>query len=105
MEDLIKKLIQVDEDARQKVADAEKARADVVNLLLEKKQELTNQAEAKFDKDLAQAQQNEQQRIDNAFSEDNLKVSNQKIIDKLEKNYNENCEQWVQGIINNVVGE
>ncbi|MFI3141312.1 MAG: hypothetical protein R3Y27_03265 [Clostridia bacterium] len=105
MEDLIKKLIKVDEDARQKVVDAEKARADVVNLLLEKKQELTSQAVAKFDKDLAQAQQNEQQRIDNAFSEDNLKVSNQKIIDKLEKNYNENCEQWVQGIINNVVGE
>lgn len=104
MEDLIKKLIKVDEDARKQVEDAEKARADVMNLLEAKRFELVKKAQEKFDNDLSEAEAKEQERIDNAFSEENLKANNQKVIDKLEKNYNENCDIWVKTIVQNVMG-
>lgn len=102
MEELLKKLIELDRLARESVAGAEQARADVLYELDEKKLRLKQKKEAECAAALESERKKQSEILQKAQKD--ISDSCKRKIDALNERYNEKHGEWTEMIFKNVIG-
>lgn len=103
MEDLIKKLLEVDSAAREKVSSAEKERAGLASDLEQKKKSMHDELEKNFARELEKKKKQAQEIIENDYSPEKTAQSNKAITDRLDALYEENKDEWVRMLVERVI--
>ncbi len=101
MEDMVKKIVEIDEHARKLNADTEKEILDSVNKIQKLKEELFYEYSHKAKEKLEIARQEEQEAAVNAMKEVDRKYRDD--MRNMEMNYRNNGDNWVEAIFNRVI--
>lgn len=101
MDDLIKKLIEVDKTARKSVENAAASRVAAVKELDEKKQKLREDNDREF---LLQAEKmKEEASLELEKAEKAIAEKENTVAAGLSAVYRENCDRWVENAVNNII--
>ncbi len=97
MDTLIKQLVQVDKLARQRVSKAKKQRAGALEQLDRDKSEVRVELEAAYQEFVAEQEElcREKQKLASA----EVEASHARVIEALNKAYEENRDVWVNGVV------
>ena len=97
MDTLIKQLVQVDKLARQRVSKAKKQRAGALEQLDRDKSEVRAELEAAYQEFVAEQEElcQEQQKL----ASEKVEASHARVIEALNKAYEENRDAWVNGVV------
>ncbi|MDO4380056.1 MAG: hypothetical protein Q4D20_04195 [Clostridia bacterium] len=102
MDDLIKKLIEVDKTARKSVENAAASRVAAVKELDEKKQKLREENDREF---LLQSEKMKKDSLAELESaEKAIAEKENAAAEELSAVYKENCERWVSEAVQNIIG-
>ncbi|MGN0468997.1 MAG: hypothetical protein ACI4GY_09760 [Acutalibacteraceae bacterium] len=100
MEELLGKLIEVDKNARKRVAKAKKANARVLEELESKKQELKASGEEKFSKELEKEKENQSEILKEAS--ERIDADCRKTVSQMDNLFAAEGEKWIQKIVSAV---
>lgn len=101
MDDLIRKLVEVDRTARKSVENAAGARVAAVRELDEKKQKLREQNESEF---LAQSEKmNREALLELEETEKAIAEKEKEVASRLCAVFEENCDRWVNEAVENII--
>lgn len=100
MEDILKKLIDIDKNARAQVKSANEASAAAVEEFDRKKQKLKEENEVKFASMLEKEKQKQKATLESVEKE--IEQTRLRIIGEFNSLYDEKGEQWVSSIVENV---
>lgn len=100
MKDILKKLIDIDKNARAQVKNANEASVSAIEEFERKKQRLKEKNEAEFAEMLELEKQKQRAQLQQV--EKDIEQTHMHIIDEFDSLYNENGEQWVTSIVENV---
>ena len=102
MEDMIQKIVEMDQKARDMTAEAQKSKVDYEQNVIVAKEKIKNDL---LERALARIKINEQAERKNAEKQlEQIKKKNAVIAQNLEKRYTENGDAWVDEIVSRVIG-
>ena len=101
MEDLLNKLIEVDRNARDRVAKANEASAKALEEFDKKKQKLKEENELKFTSLLEK--ERKKQKLSLEKVEKDIEQTRNRLIDRFNELYEKNGDRWVDEIVENVI--
>ncbi len=103
MTDLLKEIIDVDKAARERVAAAQKERSEAYVAVSSQREALIAEEKQKA---LAQAEEiSRENRAAARAALETVREKNKAILDKMNRQYAENKERWVAGIVDGVLSE
>lgn len=102
MDELIKKLIEVDKTARKSVENAAQSRVDAVRELDEKKQQLQRENEHEFAEKAEKMKSDAASELEKA--EKTIAEKEKAVAERLTKVFEECCEQWVDEAVEGITG-
>lgn len=102
MEDIIKKLLEVDKNARMKVADAKAKKADVMSEIEAKRAEMKKSSEQEFATRSQQIRQQAYEEFEKEYSQQKVDEKRKKATDELQELYNKNRDRWVREIFERI---
>lgn len=103
MEDMIQKIVEMDKKARDITAEAQKSKIDYEHEIIRTKEKIKNDFLER-----AQKRVEINSRVARQKADDEIKVIRSRYSDlteKLDNNYSENGDKWVDEIVSRVVGE
>lgn len=103
MEDLIKKLIEVDKAAREKVDAAVKERNDLLSEIADRKKTMREEFQSSFEKELEKKKNLAKETIEKDYSPEKTAQKNSEITQKLDAVFEEKCESWVKEIVERAI--
>ena len=102
MDELIMKIIEIDDKARDVISDAKKANIGLEASIAEKTKEMEADIERR-----AKERENSLKNIEESDTEERIAAVNKELADKiasLEDKYKSNREAWINGIVENITG-
>lgn len=105
MEEIIKKLIEVDKSARERVEKAQAKKADVVGEIDSKRSEMKKSTEEAFALRSQQIRQQAYEQFEKQYSQDKVDQARQEAIRELENSYSQNREKWVREIFERITDD
>ncbi len=103
MEDMISKIVDMDKKARDITDEAIKSKIDYEQQIIITKEKIKNDYLERAKKRIEINRQTARKKADERLKL--LKEKNEAIIQKLERAYSENGDEWVDGIVSRVVGQ
>lgn len=104
MQDIINKLIEVDKSARKKVEQASAKKADVINEVDKKRDEIKKRTQEEFLRISAENKEKAKQEFLQKYSEEKVALYNKQALEQLDRIYREKRDSWVDEIFNRVTG-
>ena len=104
MQEIIKKLIEVDKNARKKIENARSQRADVMGEIEKKRSEIKLKTQQDFNRLSQENREKATEEFEKKYSEDVVKKENEQAIKKLDSIYELNREKWTEEIFHRVIG-
>lgn len=103
MEDMISKIVDMDKKARDITDEAQKSKIDYENQIILTKEKIKNDYLERAKKRIEINRQTAQKKADEQLKL--LEVRNGAIIENLDKTYSENCDKWVDTIVDRVINQ
>jgi hypothetical protein len=103
LENIIKKIVEIDENARQIENEAVKQNVDSMEEISVKRDEIRDRYLERARKRIEIIRKEEQKKADSLLVEINRK--NREKSELMEKIYNDNRDNWISAIVKNVIGE
>ena len=101
MDDILTRIIETDEKARDITKKAQSDKIEKEQLILKEKETIYNEyielAKSRIGKDIKKTKEKEKEKLDEA-----VKLNDQ-IKEKMQKHFDENKDRWVKEIYNNVI--
>ena len=104
MQEIINKLIMVDKSARKKVEQAAARKADVINEIDKKRNEIKKRTQEEFLRISAENKQKAEQDFLGKYSDEKVDFYNKETLKQLDKYYEENRDRWVEEIFSSITG-
>ena len=102
MEGVIKRLLEVDKNARLKVEQAQAKKADVVREIESERERMKKSSEETFVLRSEQLRQRAFEEFEKEYSDDKVNQKRKKATDELEEVYSANRDRWVQEIFEKI---
>lgn len=103
LEDMIKKIVEIDEQAQKITKDAEQDNVNALKQVAEQRKKLSDEYLARARKRIDILKQEEQNKANKILADTKEKFQSQ--ASDLENIYKNNCDTWVEAIFNRVIGE
>lgn len=103
MEDMISKIIEMDERARKIVDEGKRTKVESLNEIAKNKEQLRESMLKRARKKVEAARKLETERAQKRINE--IEIDSKKRSEIMNKTYNENCDIWVDTIVKQVLGE
>lgn len=100
MEEIISKLIEVDKNARRRVAETRAKRGEAVREIEETKKLLEKENAEKFESALEAERQKQEKLLNEKRA--HIAQKTDALVSQFQKLYEENCESWVQSLAESV---
>ncbi|MBQ3928747.1 MAG: hypothetical protein II711_01470 [Clostridia bacterium] len=100
---MISRIVDMDKKARSMTDEAQKSKIDYEQQIIRTKEKIKNDYLERAKKRLEINEQNIRKNADEKLNA--LEVQNKTIIEKLDKNYSENGDKWVDRIVDRVVNQ
>ena len=104
MQDIIKKLIEVDKVAREKIENARAKRTDVMSEIEKKRSGIKLKTEEDFRRLSLENRNKATEEFERKYSDDIVSSENAEAIKRLDSIYENNREKWSREIFNRVIG-
>lgn len=101
MDELINKLIEIDKNARARVARAEKSMTDAVEELEKTKEKLREENEKRFLEELEKEKAKQSRLLEQAQKQ--IEQAHKQTVEQLNSLYEEKCDEWVSAVVANTV--
>ncbi len=103
MEDMISKIVDMDKKARDITDEAQKSKIDYENQIIRTKEKIKNDYLERAKKRIEINRQTAQKKAEEQLQL--LEEKNEAIIENLDKTYSENCDNWVNTIVDRVINQ
>ncbi len=103
MEDMISKIVDMDKKARDITDEAQKSKIDYENQIIRTKEKIKNDYLERAKKRIEINRQTAQKKAEEQLQL--LEEKNGAIIENLDKTYSENCDNWVNTIVDRVINQ
>lgn len=103
MKDMISKIIDMDQKARDISAEAQKSKVDVAQEVSEIKEKIREDYLARARERIKKNQKIEKKSADEEW--ELISKKHKKIIEDLDKTYSEKCDEWINTIVKRVIEE
>lgn len=101
MEDMLAKIVEMDEKARELTEQANEEKVNLEQDIAKAKEDVYNNYIEKARERIAKNEITERKAADNKLKE--AQINQKKALDRLEKTYSENCDKWVDAIVDQVI--
>lgn len=103
LEDMIARIVEMDKKARDMTEQAQKNKLDYENQIIAKRESIKNDFLERAKKRIAINQESAQKRADATLQQ--AEKRNSAIIQKMESDYAQHCDSWVDEIVERVIAE
>ena len=103
MQEIINKLIEVDKSARKKVEQAQSRKADVINEIEKKRDDIKVRTQQEFERISAENRLKAEQDFLEKYSEEKVALYNRQAIEELDRVYAQNREKWIEEMFEAVI--
>ncbi len=103
MKDMISRIIEMDKTARELTQRAQKDKINSEQEIKIKKEEIRNEYLGRARKRISINEKTEQKLAEE--QKQSIQENYKKVLSNLEKTYNQKCDEWVDTIVKNVLGE
>lgn len=100
MEDMISKIVDMDKKARDLTNEAQQSKIDYEQHIIRKKEKIKNDYLERAKERVKINRQTAQKKADEALAK--IEAENAAVVEKLDKTYSENHDQWVDEIVRRV---
>lgn len=102
MEDLIMKIIGIEEKAQEVIKDAKKADKELESRINDESRQMEKDIKKKMEAKNMMLQERESQEAEKKIEA--INVNTNRHLAELEKKYNDNKDVWINEIVNNIIG-